>query len=45
MVFFNEPKTLKENEISQALSIDKNKSPILDIIEGEIGHYSFGDKP
>jgi len=44
-VSFHEPRSLKEGEISQAPRTDKGKSPLPDIVEGEIDHYSFDDMP
>ena len=42
-VSFNEPRSSKEGEKSQAPHTDKGKSP-LDVVEGEIDHDSFHEE-
>lgn len=44
-VSFDEPKSLKEEENAHTPRTDKGKSPLPDIVEGEIDHYGFNDRP
>jgi hypothetical protein len=43
MLFFNEPRILKERENAQASITNMGESSLLDIIEGKIGHYISND--